>query len=83
MTKNDQNDPDQQFFKGCTHDLDKTDEATASSASIVATAMKLMHWDSFKQDTFSTVGGDWGCRAGEVRASTTSPMPAHKGFKLQ
>ena len=23
MTKNDQNDPDQQFFEGCTHDLDK------------------------------------------------------------
>ena len=36
MTKND---PDQQFLEGCTHDLDKTDEAVASSASIVATAM--------------------------------------------
>ena len=35
MTKNDQNDPDQQFFEGCTHDLDKV----ASSAFIVATAM--------------------------------------------
>ena len=23
MTKNDQNDPDQQFFEGCAHDLDK------------------------------------------------------------
>ena len=37
----------------------------------------------FKQDTDSTVGGDGGCRVGEVRASTTSPMPDHKGFKLQ
>ena len=27
--------------------------------------------------------GDGGCRVGEVRASTTSPMPDHKGFKLQ
>ena len=25
----------------------------------------------------------WGCRVGEVRAGTTSPMPDHKGFKLQ
>ena len=33
----------------------------------------------------STVGGDGGCRVGEVRAGTTctSPMPDHKGFKLQ
>ena len=29
------------------------------------------------------VGGDGGCRVGEVRAGTTSPMPDHKGFKLQ
>ena len=29
------------------------------------------------------MGGDGGCRVGEVRASTTSPMPDHKGFKLQ
>ena len=29
------------------------------------------------------MGGDGGCRVGKVRASTTSPMPDHKGFKLQ
>ena len=29
------------------------------------------------------MGGDGGCRVGEVRAGTTSPMPDHKGFKLQ
>ena len=40
-------------------------------------------WDTFKQDHYSTVGGDGGCRVGEVRAGTTSPMPDHKGFKLQ
>ena len=36
-----------------------------------------------KQDNYNTVGGDGGCRVGEVRAGTTSPMPNHKGFKLQ
>ena len=29
------------------------------------------------------MGGDGGCRVGEVRAGTTSPKPDHKGFKLQ
>ena len=29
------------------------------------------------------MGGDGGCRVGEVRAGTTSPMPDHKGFKPQ
>ena len=42
-----------------------------------------MHWDTFKQDNYSTVRGDGGGRVGEVRAGTTSPMPDHKGFKLQ
>ena len=37
----------------------------------------------FKQDNYSTMGGDGGCTVGEVRASTASPMPDHKGFKLQ
>ena len=40
-------------------------------------------WDTFKQDNDSTVGGGGGCRVGEVRAGTTSPMPDHTGFKLQ
>ena len=42
-----------------------------------------MHWDTLKQDNYSTVRGDEGGRVGEVRAGTTSPMPEHKGFKLQ
>ena len=29
------------------------------------------------------VGGEGGCRAGKIRAGTTSLMPDHKGFKLQ
>ena len=37
-----------------------------------------MHWDTFKQDHYSTVGG-----VGEVQAGITSPMPNHKGFNLQ
>ena len=39
-----------------------------------------MHWDTFKQDNYSTVGVDGGCRVGEVRVCTTSPMPDHKGL---
>ena len=41
MTKNDQNDPDQQFLRDVPMIWIKTDEATASSASIVATAMHV------------------------------------------
>ena len=42
-----------------------------------------MHWDTFKQDNYSAVGGDGGCRVGEVQAGTTSTMPDQKGVKLQ
>ena len=38
---------------------------------------------SASRDNWCTVGGDGGCRVGEVWAGTTSPMPEHKGFKLQ
>ena len=34
------------------------------------------------QLTIDAVEGDGGCRVGEVRAGTTSPIPDHKGFKL-
>ena len=42
-----------------------------------------MHCDTLKQDNDSTVRGDGGSRVSEVQAGTTSPMPEHKGFKLQ
>ena len=42
-----------------------------------------MHRDTFKQDNYNTVRGNGGCRVSEVQASTTFPMPDHKGFKLQ
>ena len=42
-----------------------------------------MQWDTFKQGSYRTMGGDGGFRVGEVRADTTSPMPDSKGFKLQ
>ena len=42
-----------------------------------------MHCNTLKQDNDSIVRGDGGSRVGEVRAGTTSPMPEHKGFKLQ
>ena len=35
---------------------------------------------SASRDNWCTVGGDGGCRVGEVRAGTTSPMPDHKGL---
>ena len=38
---------------------------------------------SASRDNWCTVGGNGGCRVGEVLASTTSLMPDHKGFKLQ
>ena len=38
---------------------------------------------STSHNNLCTVGGDGGCRVGEIRAGTTSPMPDHKGFKLQ
>ena len=38
---------------------------------------------SASHDNWCTVGGDGGCRVGEVWAGTTSPMPDRKGFKLQ
>ena len=38
---------------------------------------------SVSHDNRCMVGGDGGCRVGEVRAGTTSSMPDHKGFKLQ
>ena len=38
---------------------------------------------SASRDNWCTVGGDGGCRVGEVLAGTTSPMSDHKGFKLQ
>ena len=38
---------------------------------------------SASHDNWCTVGGNGECRVGEVRAGTTSPMPDHKGSKLQ
>ena len=39
--------------------------------------------ESTSHDNWCTVWGNGGCRVGEIRAGTTSPMPDHKGFKLQ
>ena len=43
----------------------------------------LITLESASRGNWCTVGGDGECRVGEVRAGTTSPMPDHKGFKLQ
>ena len=44
---------------------------------------QIINSSSASCNNWCTVGGDGGCRVGEVRAGTTSPMPDHKGFKLQ
>ena len=47
--------------------------------------LNALNVDSYSasHDNWCTVGGDGGCRVGKVQAGTTSPMPDHKGFKLQ
>ena len=44
------------------------ENCTCGSPSLIATRMH-----------YSAVGGDGGCRVGEVRAGTTSPIPDHEG----
>ena len=60
-----------------------TDGPLANVYLLQCQSRQLMHCDTLKQDNDSTVRGDGGGRVGEVRAGTTSPMPEHKGFKLQ
>ena len=45
--------------------------------------INLINSYSASHDNWCTVGGNGGSWVGEVRAGTTSPMPDHKGFKLQ
>ena len=69
----------------CTN-VDKQGKGRASQPTatfLQCQSRQLMHCDTLKQDIDSTVRGDGGGRVGEVRAGTTSPMPEHKGFKLQ
>ena len=56
---------------------------TSPMGYIGARVHSTLHSYSASRDKWCTVGGDGGCRVGEVRAGTTSPMPDHKGFKLQ
>ena len=58
-----------------------TDEC--SDETICICALEKIALMDFKQDNYSTMGGEGECRVGKVRASTTSPMPDNKGFKLQ
>ena len=50
-----------------------------SPASIPGWNTIHVHINSYSasRDNWCTVGGDGGCRVGEVRAGTTSPMPNH------
>ena len=62
--------------------MNETDALGHVSASCVR-ILPESQWADLDQDNESTVRGDGGSRVGEVRASTTSTMPEHKGFKLQ
>ena len=46
-------------------------------------AMNIDALGHFQTGQLQHSGRDGGCRVGKVRAGTTSPMPNHKGFKLQ
>ena len=58
------------------------EQATVQPLILLATVYPFNSL-SASHDNLCTVGGDGGCRVGEVRVGTTSPMPNHKGFKLQ
>ena len=60
------------------HWLTAEDDPQWLESFVIKLALK-----STSRDNWCTVGRDGGCRVGEVQASTTSPMPDHKGFKLQ
>ena len=55
--------------------------ALVLTLTVLVTAIDALR--HFETDNDRTVRGDGGSRVGEVRAGTTSPMPEHKGFKLQ
>ena len=46
-------------------------------------SQQLMHWDSFKQDIYSTVGEDGGVGLARYEPALLPHMPDHKGFKIQ
>ena len=57
----------------CTHTAVDTN---LPSTVLVMSIDTLGHFQI--KENHSTVGGDVGCRVGEVRAGTTSPIPDHK-----
>ena len=52
---------------------DGTKNITSLTLKVLATSIDAL--GHFKQDNYSTVGGDGGGRVGEVRAGSTSPPP--------
>ena len=63
--------------------VETPDETTVCSWSMADMIVCNVNSYSASRDKWCTVGGDGGCKVSEVRAGTTSPMPDHKGFKLQ
>ena len=67
------------FMKGNHHEAFV---CTLTLKELVMTIDALGHFET-GQLQHCTVEGNEACRGGEVRAGTTSPMPDHKGFRLQ
>ena len=42
-----------------------------------------MHWDTYKQGNYSTVGGDGDVGSARYEPALLPAMPDHKGFMLQ
>ena len=72
-----------QKIKKCTEVSSEHDSQVIRYDALQITKITQVNSYSASHDNWCTVGGDGGCRVGKVRAGTTSPMPDHKGFKLQ
>ena len=72
-------------------DLEQNMHPSAEEVHMTACVLSSKYWLCLLVQTLNvlvtTIDAQWevmgGCRVGEVRAGTTSPMPDHKGFKLQ
>ena len=65
-----------QEFDSLSHELILNfDNSGVAGLTLKCLLRQVMPYNTFKQDNHSTVGGDGGCRVGEVRAGTTFPIP--------
>ena len=71
------------LFTSLLHFLTSVDKSFYLHGTLTVLVMTIDALEHFEYDNYNTVRRDGGCRVGKVRASTTSPMPDNKGFKLQ